>query len=290
MNIQTNYVSELNSTGLSFSANKIEQENINDLRKEFKSEINKNIYYGKDLVKTKNTQNEIPEDLKILFDNLKGKDGKEFANIAYSGLIKHYKLEGVVPEKLYWEKTCGNSGNDIVSDYRWYENNVVLYEDLFLHSGKTKEEQFGFIAHEVTHMKQLVNIMQTEDLPLTTVATAFAIFDFNSTLSKNPIAQQQFTQAKQNGKEKEYTRFMIGNLARKNYGELSKSFKNALNAPKHKLNSPEGQKALRDLDSWSKYSSRDWNTYSNILVEKEAFDEENKMRAVYRSYMDKESN
>ncbi len=287
MNIQTNYTNKLNNNSLSFSANKSEQTNINDLRKEFKSEINRNAYYGKDLVKTSNTKSEIPEDLKILFEDLKGKEGKEFAEVAYKGLIKHYKLEGVVPDKLYWDKTCKGSNLDIVSDYRWYENNVVLYEDLFLNSGKTKEEQFGFIAHEVTHMKQLVNIMQTEDLPLTTVATAFAIFDFNSTLSRNPVAQQQFRQAKQNGKEKEYTRFMLGNLARKNYGELSTSFKDALNSPKHPLSSPNGQKALRDLDSWSKYNSHDWNTYSGILVEKEAFDEENKMRAIYRNYMNK---
>lgn len=116
------------------------------------------------------------------------------------------------------------------------------------------------------------------------MAVAFAIFDFSSNLRNNPDAQRQYMQAKQNGKEKEYTAHMIKLLAQKNYKELAVTFKDILQLPKHPLNSPDGQKALKDLDSWSKYNSSNWNTYSNILVEKEAMDEENKMRAMFKSY------
>lgn len=241
-------------------------------------------FYGKDLVNDSKNSEDIPQELKVLFDSLKNKEGKEFANAAYKGLLKYYKIESIAPAGLEWNKTEKTPNMAVVSDYIWYQNKVMLYEDLFLNSGKTKEEQFGFIAHEITHMRQLINVMRTADLPLTKVATAFAIFDFSSNLRNNPMAQRLYMQAKQNGKEKDYTAYMIRMLAQKDYKELAVAFKDILQLPKHPLNSPDGQKALKDLESWSKYNSSNWNTYSNILVEKEAMDEENKMRALFKSY------
>jgi len=240
-------------------------------------------FYGKDLVNNNKNSEVIPQELKVLFDNIKDKNGKDFANAAYKGLLKYYKIDNIAPE-LEWNTTAKTAPANTVSDYAWYKNKVILYENLFLNSGKTKEEQFGFIAHEITHMRQLINVMRTADLPLTKVATAFAIFDFSSNLRSNPIMQKQYMQAKLNGKEKEYTVFIIKQLAQKNYKELGEAFKDILQLPKHPLNSPNGQKALRDLDSWSKYNSSNWETYSNILVEKEAMDEENKMRTMFRLY------
>lgn len=284
MNIGINNVSYYKSSALNAeNTNVLFKGNENSFSDKFNSKISENTaYYGKDLVKS--SSNKIPEDLKILFQDLDKKEGKDFADAAYKGLIKHYGLEGLAPDKLEWEATSKYKGQDIVSDYQWYSNKVVLYEDLFLGSGKSKEEQLGFIAHEVTHMKQLTNIMQTDGLPLTTVATAFAIFDFNTNMANNPVAQRQYAQAKQNGKEKEFTKFLIGQIARKNYGELSVAFKDALIAPKHPLNSPLGQKALKDLDAWSKYSSANWDVYSNNPIEKEAMEEENNIRAAYKEY------
>ena len=78
----------------------------------------------------------------------------------------------------------------------------------------------------------------------------------------------------------------MGNLARKNYKELSVAFADSLKAPKHPLKSQLGQKALKDLDAWAKYDSSSWHSYSNSPVEKEALDEENKIRGLYRRYQE----
>lgn len=89
-------------------------------------------FYGKDLVYDSKNFEDIPQELKILFESIKNKEGKEFANAAYKGLLKYYKIDDIAPSEIEWDNTCKTCKMDTVSDYAWYKNKVILYEDIFL--------------------------------------------------------------------------------------------------------------------------------------------------------------
>lgn len=239
------------------------------------------VYYGKDLVQTQNNT-KIDNDLAALFQNLKGKDGKDFAETAYKGLVKYFGLDDVAPKSLSWEQS---EGRPIVSDYKWYENKVVLYEDYF--NKAPKEKQIGYIAHELTHLKQTTNILKTESLPLGNYAVAIAVSDFKAMMTRNPQMQNAYKTASLNGKGKEFSTYMIQKGAAQTYKELNTVFADVLKQPKHPLNSPEGQKAVNDVKAQAMYNGADLNEYNNCPLEKEAMDIENSIRLAYRQTQNK---
>lgn len=237
-------------------------------------------YYGKDLLS--NQDKKIDDSLNVLFQELQGKDGKEFAETAYNGLVKYFKLDDVAPKSLTWEQS---EGRPIVSDYRWYENKVVLYEDYF--NKAPKEKQLGYIAHELTHLKQTTNILKTEGLPIENYAVAISVSDFKAMMTRNPQIQNAYKTATQNGKGKEFSTYMIQKGAAQTYKELNTIFADVLKQPKHPLDSKEGQKAIKDVKAQAMYNGADMNAYNNNSLEKEAMDIENSIRLAYRQYQKK---
>lgn len=58
------------------------------------------VLVGVAVYKKKKAINEIPKDLQDLFKSLKNKNGKEFIDDAYSGLVKHMGLDDIAPANV----------------------------------------------------------------------------------------------------------------------------------------------------------------------------------------------
>lgn len=230
-----------------------------------------NACMGRDLVKTTDTK-----DLNIVFEKLKDKDGVDFVNTAYTELVKYMDLEGVAPNKITWEK---NEGRPIVGDYRFYNNSIVFYSDYFMKMDKAS--QLGIIAHELTHCKQLENMLRTEGISVERIAYAYAVSDMRAMMVNNPKIQQMHAQAKANGKEQEFIQQMVALGTMKTTKELNEAHANTLKMPKHPLNSEKGKKAQTDLVAQFNYNGADMVAYNKCPMEKEAMMFENKIKNAY---------
>lgn len=229
-------------------------------------------FYGKDIVQIK-PKTTMDNDLKVIFKKLEGLEGDDFAQTAYKELVKYMGLEDCAPAELTFEE---KEGRPIASDYKWYENKVIVYRNYF--DKASKAEKLGFIAHELTHCKQTTNILRT-DAPniLQQYAFAIAASDFRAAMITNPQARLGFIKAQQAGNADEYAKIMIYRQAAGTYKELITVFKDVLKLPKHSVNSPDGQKAISDIKAQSVYNGADVNGWANCPLEKEAMDFERKI-------------
>ena len=234
-------------------------------------------FYGKDLVQTQQKSN---ADLSVVFKKLEGLEGDDFAKTAYKELVKYMGLEGLAPKELTFEP---KEGRPIASDYKWYENKVVVYRDYF--DKASKAEKLGYIAHELTHCKQTTNILKT-DSPNIVQQYAFAIAtsDFRAAMVDNMQMRLGFVKAKQMGKANEYAQAMIYRQAAATYKELTTIFADVLKQPKHSLNSENGQKAIHDIQAQSVYNGADAKGWANCPLEAEAMAFEN---SVVKAYLTK---
>ncbi len=219
------------------------------------------------------------KDLDNIFKKLEGLEGKDFASTAYAELVKHFGLEKSAPQSITWKK---NEGRPIVGDYAFYNNSVVFYEDYFLKM--SKPEQIGVIAHELTHCKQLVNMLTTEGLSLPKIASAYATSDFRAMLTKNPNMYIAYKNAVSQGKGRQFVEAFISEGTKRTTKELLKYHANTLRLPKHPINSPEGIKAQKDLIDQFNYNGADLRAYNESIMEKEAMSVENMVKIAYKTY------
>ena len=232
---------------------------------------------GQDLVSGNNISF---KDLDNLFKEIKDKNGREFCDKAYSGLVKLMGLEGMAPEKITWEK---NEGRDyIVGDYRFYNNSVVFYTDTF--DKMDKATQLGIIAHELTHCKQFVNMLRTEGLSVDKIAYAHAVADMRAMLINNPAVMEKHKKAKAEGKEKEFIQKNTMLWAMKTAEEIKQAHAKTLQMPKHPLNSENGKKAQADWVAKYNYNGADMESYSKNPNEVEAMTFENMIKGAFQAF------
>ena len=232
---------------------------------------------GQDLVSGNNISF---KDLDNLFKEIKDKNGREFCDKAYNGLVKLMGLEGMAPEKITWEK---NEGRDyIVGDYRFYNNSVVFYTDTF--DKMDKATQLGIIAHELTHCKQFVNMLRTEGLSVDKIAYAHAVADMRAMLINNPAVMEKHKKAKAEGKEKEFIQKNTMLWAMKTAEEIKQAHAKTLQMPKHPLNSENGKKAQADWVAKYNYNGADMESYSKNPNEVEAMTFENMIKGAFQVF------
>lgn len=232
---------------------------------------------GQDLVSGNNISF---KDLDNLFKEINDLKGKEFADAAYSGLVKLMGLEGMAPEKITWEK---NEGRDyIVGDYRFYNNSIVFYTDSY--DKLDKATQLGIIAHELTHCKQFVNMIRTEGLSVDKIAYAHAVADMRAMLINNPAVMEKHKKAKAEGKEKEFIQKNTMLWAMKTAEEIKQAHAKTIQMPKHPLNSENGKKAQADWIAKYNYNGADMESYSKNPNEVEAMTFENMIKGAYKVF------
>lgn len=219
------------------------------------------------------------KDLNNLFKKIENKKGEDFINTAYQELVKIMDLEGMAPKEITWEK---NEGRPIVGDYKFYNNTIVLYKDYF--KKLDKATQIGILAHELTHCKQLCNMLSTEGISVEKIANAYAVSDLKAMLITNEKVKKMYSQAKSNGKEKEFLSYMTMVGTQKTKKELEEAHSETLKMPKHPLNSKQGQKAQFDLVAQYNYNGADMKVYNACPLEKEAMKIEKMVINSYKMY------
>lgn len=239
------------------------------------SHPNKIAFYGQDLVNNQQT----PKILTDMFEAIKDKKDEDLAETAYPYLVKYLGVEDTAPKGITWKEKEGRS---IVSDYKVFDNSVVLYKDLFKNS--SKPQQIAFIAHELTHCKQSTNIMRTEGLGIEKYAYANAVSDSRAAMVTNPKFISMMEKAKKAGKERELMQYLLHNATVENIAELKHAHPNIEKLPKIDANSKEGQKAQADLIAQFEYNGADMNAYNSSPLEKEALGTEKEIIQYYNRY------
>lgn len=217
-------------------------------------------------------------DLNNLFKKIEDKKGNDFLDSAYQELVKLMDLEGMAPKEITWEK---NEGRPIVGDYLFYNNKIVFYTDYF--KKLDKATQIGIMAHELTHCKQLCNMLRTEGISLAKIANAYAVSDIRAMMVNNEKFKKMYNEAKRNGKENEFLSYMTAVGTRKTMKELEEAHSETLKMPKHSLNSKKGQKAQRDLVAQFNYNGANMEVYNQCPLEKEAMRVENIVKNAYKA-------
>ncbi len=258
---------------------KVEQPNVQERVdiKSIQSLPNSKAITGQDLISGNNISF---KDLDKLFKEIKNLEGREFADAAYSGLVKLLGLEGMAPEKITWEKSEGR--DYIVGDYRFYNNSIVFYTDNY--DKLDKATQLGLLAHELTHCKQFVNMIRTEGLSIDKIAYAHAVADMRAMLINNPAIVEKYKKAQAEGKEKEFIQKNTMLWAIKTAEEIKQAHAKTIQMPKHPLNSENGKKAQADWVAKYNYNGADMESYNKNPNEVEAYTFENMIKGAYKVF------
>ncbi len=200
--------------------------------------------------KKKKATDSVPKELKGLFNSLKGKNGEEFADDAYDGLVKYMGLGGIAPEKVNLTNKDDILGVVVTGGFYPYENSIK-YSKGFTKI-LTKKQQFNMLSHELKHCEQFNKIIRTEGLGIEGLA---------GILSENACNNKSF-----------FDGVSKADLKKEIIPELEKKYAKTLSLPKFAPDSPEGLQAEKYAEAFKKYDIRYGSKeYRNNLLEQEAY-------------------
>ncbi|MCD7779905.1 MAG: hypothetical protein LUH05_04455 [Candidatus Gastranaerophilales bacterium] len=228
------------------------------------------IYKGRQIKALK----EIPADLKPLFNDLKGKNGKEFVDDAYSGIVKHMGLSDVAPKNVNLTNKADGMFNTVTGGFHPIEN-TIEYSKGFIDK-LSKKQQFNLLSHELKHCEQYNKILRTEGLGAEALAKANAeqaVYQASGlfgNFSENVMKQYPKEEAEKIIKDE------IDKLTQEYSAKIKKNFSESLKLPKIPASSQDGVKAKEYLESVRKYKGLGWlgtasKEYLENILEKEAY-------------------
>lgn len=238
-------------------------------------------------LKNKNLLADIPEDLQAKFANLKGLQGKEFVDKAYKEMVDYMGLSKVAPKTIEVNKSDG--AFSITGGYNPVKN-TIGYSEGFL-TKLTKKQQINMITHELKHCEQFTNMLRTEGLTVEKYTEAIV----NSTIKNvmkdpvNVLAHISYENAVKAGKGEEWMANLKANMMEKRVAEIKENFKEILEMPKIKADSPQGKKAFEDLKANENYEGIGFlglggKAYKSNPLEVEAYAFGDKMEELFNKY------
>lgn len=242
------------------------------------------VLVGVAVYKKKKAINEIPQDLRDLFKSLKNKEGKEFVDDAYSGLVKHMGLDDIAPKNVNLTDKADGFCNAVTGGF-YPEENAIKYSEGF--SKLTKQQQFNMLSHELKHCKQFNQIVQTEGLGVEALADSIAgnslqknIFgmDIKETLTKE-VGEEEAIKMINQEKEKRCAKLVT---------ELKEKYSKTLSLDKFAADSPEGLQAKKYVEAINDYEGIGLfgvgsEKYRANLLEQEAYSFGDKMEEAYHT-------
>lgn len=230
----------------------------------------------------------IPEELKVIFEELKGKDGNDFINLAYKKLKVYMKLDGIAPEIVGYSGK--EKGKTIIGGHNVLEN-TIKYTDGFFDNKYSKKKQIGLLAHELVHAKQAEKVIRAGMLEEYADAIAYNTLEQHKA---EPLLDMMFTiaykDAKKVGKEKEFLE-QQQKLIKQNYlDKIKQTHESTLKLPKYKVNAPEIEEAKKIVEARKVYKPFDDNPladnkeYYENYMEKEAYAYQRQLQKWYKSY------
>lgn len=242
------------------------------------------VLVGVAVYKKKKAINEIPQDLRDLFKSLKNKEGKEFVDDAYSGLVKHMGLDDIAPKNVNLTDKADGFCNAVTGGF-YPEENAIKYSEGF--SKLTKQQQFNMLSHELKHCKQFNQIVQTEGLGVEALADSIAgnslqknIFgmDIKETLTKE-VGEEEAIKMINQEKEKRCSKLIP---------ELKEKYSKTLSLDKFAADSEEGLQAKKYVEAINDYEGIGLfgigsEKYRANLLEQEAYSFGDKMEEAYHT-------
>lgn len=217
----------------------------------------------------------IPSEYKPIFANLEGKTGQDFVDTAYGNMVSHMKLNGIAPKKI-----TINSNDGIMSVTGGYDyiNNTIGYSQGFLEK-LTPQQQMNLISHELKHCEQFSNILRTENIGVSEYARTIAENSLKRALDKSSLdfmLKSKYEKALKQGKGEEFIKKTVDNWTKQLIPKIETNFSEVLKLPKIKANSPEGIKAVQDLEAMKNYEGLNLfgfgsEKYRNNPLEVEAY-------------------
>lgn len=236
-------------------------------------------------LKNKKILSEIPQDLQARFAKIKNLDGETFSHKAYDEIVDYMGLKGVAPKKIRFDGDA--SFGQIQGGYSPIGNTIVFTNNFI---NASKSAQINLISHELTHCRQFTNMLRTEGVSVERYVDA-EVSGIIENLKKNNFSFRfGYSQAKHQGRGDEYLE-----NARKVYTEaamkdVNNNFADILKMPKFKADSPEGLKALQDLEASAKYEGFDLlglptEAYKSNPLEVEAYAYGDKMAELFKKFV-----
>lgn len=241
------------------------------------------VLVGIAVYKKKKAINEIPQDLRDLFKSLKkslkNKNGKEFIDDAYSGLVKHMGLDDIAPKKVILTDKADGFCNAVTGGF-YPQENAIKYSKGFP-TKLTKQQQFNMLSHELKHCKQFNQIVQTEGLGVEALADSIAgnslqknIFgmDIKEALTKE-VGEEEAIKMINQEKEKRCAKLVT---------ELKEKYSKTLSLDKFAADSVEGLQAKKYIEAINDYEGLSMfgtgsEKYRANLLEQEAYNFGDKM-------------
>lgn len=231
----------------------------------------------------------IPDDLKVIFNDLKGKNGKEFIDAAYEKMVNYMGLKGIAPQKI------GHSGGDGLAITGGYNpiDNIIEYSDGFFNK-LPKMQQLNCLSHELKHCQQFSTILKTEGITVEQYARVVAENAVNSAIKKSSLDNLMFKihyeKAVAAGKGEEFIEKAIQNQVKGLIPKIEKNFADVLKMPKIPANSPEAQKALEYLEAERNYEGLGIfglgsDAYRNNPLELEAYAFGGGIEKMFKDYL-----
>lgn len=228
----------------------------------------------------------IPDDMKALFDSLKGKDGEDFVNTAFNKLKEYMHLEDIAPKEI------GRLGADKMMGIQGGYNpvkNTISYTDGF-YTKIPKDLQFNLLSHELKHAEQTSKIIRSgmADEYSEAWATSMTMRMFNDPL--NIPAQMLKNQEKAKGKELELYEGLINKNKEMVKNEMAVTHEQEFKMPKYIEGSPEFEDAKKYIKATKNYegvSSLGFASkeYKENPLEVEAYAFGKDMQNKFKTYM-----
>ncbi len=228
---------------------------------------------------------EMPDELKTLFKELKGKNGQEFIDSAYEGIKKHLDLTDIAPQKVTLTDKADGILNTVTGGFNPIEN-TIEYSKGFAKK-LTKASQFNLLSHELKHCKQFNTVLMTEGLGPEALAQASA----KQSIWTPNFFGKKFGEEMMKSHPKEEAERLIKNktdeIANKILPKIKENYSKTFEKPKIPASSELGQKAKQYIDAYSNYEGLSMfgigsDKYKTNLLEKEAYEFGDKMQKLFR--------
>lgn len=229
---------------------------------------------------------QIPEELRAIFKDLKGEEGKNFVNKAYDKLKQYMKLDGIAPDKII--HTGADKCETALQGGYQPTLNKIGYSDGFFDK-IDKATQFSMLAHELKHAEQTTKIIRSGLLK--EYARAWSEQTARATIH-NPLNvdfNRAYNDAIKKGKGEEFLEKCIQDATDTVSSLMKETHKNTLKLPKYPKDSPEYAEAQKYIEATKNYTPLDEKglgseEYFNNPLEQEAYAFGDKMEKYYRDF------
>lgn len=232
---------------------------------------------------------EIPEELQVKFEKLKGLEGDAFVNAAYTEMVDYMGLNGIAPKNI----TKNNEPEGLAPAIGGFNpaTNEISYSKGFW-TNLTPSQQLNLLAHELKHCEQFANVLSTEGISVEDVSGKFIDSTINQILEhpmNNLSFYTDYTYAESSGMGEEFLQKAKEFSVKQMSDSMRESYKLVLDRPKFKADSLEGQKAHEYLEAIGNYEGLGFlgigsEAYENNLLEVEAYAWGNKICKLYEKY------